>query len=254
MIGADPSRLSLGWRGAVLVWAGVNLALALPLHIWLPGYSREIRRGRRQSRDDERAADTAEAPRISLLSIVLTALLFVLAGFAPSSMAAHLPGVLVSSGASEEAALLAATLLGPGQVLARLLQVLFPRYFGPVRVAILALLLHPLAVGVLFLAGPSSVFAFAFIHGMGSGFLTVAAGILPLYLYGAKNYGERQGYIMASADIIMAFTPAIFSVALISFGPYSLVVTASAAILALLILWWLVKGHNSQKGVPGDLT
>lgn len=244
---------SLGWRGAVLVWAGVNLALALPLHIWLPGYSREIRRHRRRTRDDERENDTVVAPRIPVLSIVLTALLFVLAGFAPSSMAAHLPGVLVSSGASEQAALAASTLLGPGQVLARLLQVLFPGFFGPVRVAIFALLLHPLAVGILFLNGPSSVFAFAFVHGMGSGFLTVAAGILPLYLYGAKNYGERQGYIMASADIIMAFTPAIFSVALVSFGPYSLLVTASAGTLALLILWWLVRGHNSQKGIKGDL-
>jgi len=209
----------------------------------VPGYSKEIRRGRRQTRDYERAADTSTAPRISLLSIVLTALLFVLAGFAPSSMAAHLPGVLVSSGASEQAALAAATLLGPGQVLARLLQVLFPRYFGPVRVAIFALLLHPLAVGILFLAGPSSVFAFAFVHGMGSGFLTVAAGILPLYLYGAKNYGERQGYIMASADIIMAFTPAIFSVALTSLGQTSLGITASTGLAALIILWWLL-GHR----------
>jgi predicted MFS family arabinose efflux permease len=232
---------SLGWRGAILVWAGINLAVALPLHIWLPGYSRDIRRHRRQNRDEERAADTAVAPRISVLSIILTAVLFVLAGFAPSSMAAHLPGVLESSGASDQAALAAATLLGPGQVLARLLQVLFPGFFGPVRVAVFALLMHPLAVAILFLAGPSSVFAFAFVHGMGSGFLTVAAGILPLYLYGAKNYGERQGYIMASADIIMAFTPAIFSIALTGLGQLSLGITAATGLVALAILWWLLS-------------
>jgi hypothetical protein len=164
-------------------------------------------------------------------------------------MAAHLPEVLESSGSSGDIALAAATLLGPGQVLARLAQVLFPSFFGPVRVAVFALVMHPLAVTILLLAGPSSVFVFSFIHGLGSGFLTVAAGILPLYLYGAKNYGERQGYIMASADIIMAFTPAFFSVMLTGLGQYSLLVTASTAVAAWGILAWLLD--HRKPPTPG---
>lgn len=239
----------LGWRGTIFVWAAINLLIALPLHLGLPGYKQDIRRQRRADRDEERATDNTEVPRISVLSIVLTAILFVLAGFAPSSMAAHLPEVLESSGSSGDIALAAATLLGPGQVLARLAQVLFPSFFGPVRVAVFALVMHPLAVTILLLAGPSSVFVFSFIHGLGSGFLTVAAGILPLYLYGAKNYGERQGYIMASADIIMAFTPAFFSVMLTGLGQYSLLVTASTAVAAWGILAWLLD--HRKPPTPG---
>jgi predicted MFS family arabinose efflux permease len=239
----------LGWRGTIFVWAAINLLIALPLHLGLPGYNQDIRRQRRADRDEERATDNTEVPRISVLSIVLTAILFVLAGFAPSSMAAHLPEVLESSGSSGDIALAAATLLGPGQVLARLAQVLFPSFFGPVRVAVFALVMHPLAVTILLLAGPSSVFVFSFIHGLGSGFLTVAAGILPLYLYGAKNYGERQGYIMASADIIMAFTPAFFSVMLTGLGQYSLLVTASTAVAAWGILAWLLD--HRKPPTPG---
>ncbi len=239
----------LGWRGTIFVWAAINLLIALPLHLGLPGYNQDIRRQRRADRDEERATDNTEVPRISVLSIVLTAILFVLAGFAPSSMAAHLPEVLESSGSSGDIALAAATLLGPGQVLARLAQVLFPTFFGPVRVAVFALVMHPLAVTILLLAGPSSVFVFSFIHGLGSGFLTVAAGILPLYLYGAKNYGERQGYIMASADIIMAFTPAFFSVMLTGLGQYSLLVTASTAVAAWGILAWLLD--HRKPPTPG---
>lgn len=239
----------LGWRGTIFVWAAINLLIALPLHLGLPGYKQHTRRQRRADRDEERATDNTEVPRISVLSIVLTAILFVLAGFAPSSMAAHLPEVLESSGSSGDIALAAATLLGPGQVLARLAQVLFPSFFGPVRVAVFALVMHPLAVTILLLAGPSSVFVFSFIHGLGSGFLTVAAGILPLYLYGAKNYGERQGYIMASADIIMAFTPAFFSVMLTGLGQYSLLVTASTAVAAWGILAWLLD--HRKPPTPG---
>lgn len=230
----------LGWRGAVLVWAAINLAIALPLHVWLPGYRKEHRRARRQDRIDERTADQSIAPRIPLLSLVLTALLFVLAGFAASSMANHLPGVLRAAGATEALALGAAVLLGPGQVLARLLQVLLPRVLTPVRVAALALALHPIASGILLLFGAPAVFLFVFVHGMSTGFLTVAAGVLPLYLFGARNYGERQGYLMAAGDIMVAFTPAVFAVALVAQGQYSLALTASSSLLALAILWWLL--------------
>lgn len=236
----------LGWRETVLVWAAINLVIAFPLHIWLPGYAKGARRQRRTHRAAQSDLDKTAVPRISLLSIVLTAMIFVLAGFAPSSMGAHLPEVLETSGATGEIALAASTLLGPGQVFARLAQVLFPSFFGPVRVAVFALVMHPLAVVILFLAGPSSVFLFAFIHGMGSGFLTVAAGTLPLYLFGAKNYGERQGYIMASADIILAFTPLIFSVALTGLGKFSLVLTAGTAVMAWGILAWLLSHRKPR--------
>ena len=230
----------LGWRGAILVWAAINLAIALPLHLTLPGYAAHIRRDRRQGRVDERAADTSPAPRIPVLSIVLTALLFVLAGFAASAMAAHLPGVLTSTGASEGLALAAAVVLGPGQVFARLLQVLLPGFFTPTRVAALALSLQVLAAGLLFVVGAPIVFLFVFVHGMSTGFLTVASGQLPLYLFGAKNYGERQGYIMAAGDIFVAFVPVIFAILLVSLGQNSLLVTASTGFAALLILWWLL--------------
>ena len=236
----------LGWRETVLIWAAINLAVALPLHVWLPGYGKDARRQRRTDRKEQSAADSTAVPHISLLSIVLTAMLFVLAGFAPSAIAAHLPEILQTTGATGEIALAAATLLGPGQVFARLIQVLFPTFFGPVRVAVFALVMHPLAVVFLLSTGPSSVFVFAFLHGMGSGFLTVAAGILPLFLFGAKNYGERQGYIMAAADIVIAFTPAIFSFALTGLGRFSLMVTASTAVIAWGILAWLLSHRKPR--------
>jgi hypothetical protein len=79
---------------------------------------------------------------------------------------------------------------------------------------------------------------------MGSGFLTVAAGVLPLYLFGARNYGERQGYIMASTDILLSFAQVLFGFLLIRIGVWSLSVTTASALLALIILWFLLTRHR----------
>jgi hypothetical protein len=87
-------------------------------------------------------------------------------------------------------------------------------------------------------------FSFAVLHGMGSGFLTVAAGVLPLYLFGSKNYGERQGYIMAANDILLSFAPVFFGYLLIRFGALSLGATSASSMIALVILWFLLWQHG----------
>ncbi len=74
----------LGWRETVLVWAAINLAVALPLHVWLPGYGKGARRQRRTDRAAQSDRRQAQRPPAFLFSrSCSTAMLFVLAGFAP---------------------------------------------------------------------------------------------------------------------------------------------------------------------------
>ena len=228
------------WRVALLFWASTHIAIALPLHIFLPGVKRDERRLRRVSRQTNQTV----GPKAPKVMVALTSLLFLSAGFVQIVMGAHLPQVIEVSGATADVALIAATLLGPGQVAARLLQVMFPTIFKPPIVAILAIVLHPIGVLTLLLLEDDGYFAFVVLHGMGSGFLTVAAGVLPLYLFGARNYGERQGYIMASTDILLSFAPVLFGFLLIRIGVWSLSVTTASALLALIILWFLLTRHR----------
>lgn len=228
------------WRVALLFWASTHIAIALPLHIFLPGVKRDERRLRRVSRQTNQTV----GPKAPIVMVALTSLLFLSAGFVQIVMGAHLPQVIEVSGATADVALIAATLLGPGQVAARLLQVMFPTIFKPPIVAILAIVLHPIGVLTLLLLEDDGYFAFVVLHGMGSGFLTVAAGVLPLYLFGARNYGERQGYIMASTDILLSFAPVLFGFLLIRIGVWSLSVTTASALLALIILWFLLTRHR----------
>lgn len=226
---------TIDWQASLLFWAAVHVLIGLPLHLLLPGFKKAERRARRIDRSEQ---DTTNHSRAL---VVLMALMFALGGLTQVAVGTHLPGLLVSGGSEESFALLAATLLGPGQVLARLLQVAMPNTFTPVRVAIAALLLHPLGVLTWLAFGNSGVMIFVFLHGMGSGFLTVAAGVLPLYVFGSKNYGQRQGYIMAASKVLLAFAPLIFGALLVIIGAQALMLTVTTALISLLLLWWLVS-------------
>jgi hypothetical protein len=92
---------------------------------------------------------------------------------------------------------------------------------------------------------------FVILHGMGSGFLTVAGGVLPLYVFGSKNYGQRQGYIMAASKILLAFAPLIFGAAMVSVGVFALAFTVASALLSVGILGWLLT-HRRSTNSPAE--
>lgn len=237
---------SSSWQQALLFWAVVHIVVGLPLHLTLPGYDKPTRRARRA----ERNASSVEITRGSLTLVILTGILFALGGFIQVALGTHLPKLLEAGGTTAATALLAATLLGPGQVLARVLQVALPRIFSPVRVATAALILHPLGVLTWILLGQEGIFLFVFLHGMGSGFLTVAGGVLPLYIFGAQNYGQRQGYIMAASKVLLAFAPLFFGMALVTLGALSLAVTVLLALISTVILWWLMAHRKRDTAEP----
>ena len=43
--------------------------------------------------------------------------------------------------------------------------------------------------------------AFAVLHGLGNGILTIAKGTLPLLFFGENGYGQRPGFRMGPAGI-----------------------------------------------------
>jgi hypothetical protein len=168
------------------------------------------------------------------LAAVFAATLFVSA-----AMAAHLPALLQAAGASLAAAVAAAALMGPAQVAGRLLEFGLLRRVHPMLAARLAALGHPLGVGVLLVVGPVAAPLFAALHGAGNGILTIAKGTLPLALFGAHAYGERQGWLMMPARIAQALAPFAFGLALAAWGARALWLSAGlglAAFAGLLLL------------------
>lgn len=231
----------VGWRGTCLAWAGLHLALGLPLNALLPrirgGVSSEPHVAALSQADDmPRAAPKRQA---AALTAALMAFVFAVTWFISTAMAAHLPRLLQAAGATLAVAVGVGALVGPSQVAGRLLEFGLLRHVHPLLSARLASLGHPLGVAALIIAGPPAAVLFVVLHGAGNGILTIAKGTLPLVVFGPSGYGERQGWLMFPARVAQAMAPIAFGLAIDRWGAGALWLSAGlgvAAFGALLLM------------------
>ncbi|MGH7056243.1 MAG: MFS transporter, partial [Stellaceae bacterium] len=176
-----------GWRAACLVWAGLDLLVAAPLDWFLiPSVARAA---------PAPAIVAIEAPPAPRGAMPILAFYFSATWFVTGAMAAHLPELLQHAGASREAAIAAATLVGPAQVAARLVEFGVLRAFHPLVSGRVAALLHPVGAVFLTVFGALGAVPFALFYGAGNGMITIAKGSLPLALFGPAGYGQRSGVL-----------------------------------------------------------
>jgi MFS family permease len=222
---------TIGWRDAALVWAALHLVLGLPMNRFL------IPKG---------TADTHTAPTSDAVAAPISKTMLVLAGvfgatwFISASLAAHLPRLLQAMGATPDAAVAAAALIGPAQVGARLFEFGVLRRVSPMFSARLSTILNPIGAVLLAVFGPVAAVPYVLLHGAGNGMLTIARGTLPLALFGPSGYGMRTGILAAPARVLQGAAPLVFGYVLDNGGPRmallfsGVVMTLSCLTLCLL--------------------
>lgn len=225
----------LGWRTACFIWAGTHILIGLPLNRFL------LPSGRRASRAaaSVQVGPTAQVEAGRSMAMALLAFLFAVTWFTSTAMAAHLPRLLQEAGATPAAAITAAALVGPFQVVGRLLEFGFLRRFNPLLSARLAVIAHPIgAVAILGFGAPAAIL-FGILHGAGNGILTIAKGTLPLAIFGPEGYGYRQGILMVPARFAQAAAPFLFALLIEWHGVsafYCSIALGLAGLWALIIL------------------
>ena len=236
---------ALGWREACLIWAAVNLFIALPLNALLIPPAPPL------PKPAAKAAGVVEdePPRGAM---PILAFYFAATAFVTGAMAAHLPRLLESAGASEAAAIAAGALVGPAQVAARLVEFGLLRAIHPVWSARVAAVMHPVAAGVLGVLGPPGVALFAILHGAGNGMVTIAKGTLPLAVFGPAGYGLRTGLLSVPARLALAAAPLVFGVLLDHVGPPAIVLSAGLSVAALGSLFLLRRPRSAAAVAAGD--
>ncbi len=229
----------IGWRGACLAWAGLHLLVGLPLNASIPRAAALPEPPQSVDADTPTAAPHTPPPRHTawLLSYVFAATWFV-----STAMAAHLPQLLVASGATLAGAVAIGALVGPAQVAGRMLEFGFLRRLHPLLSARAAALAHPVGVVCWMVFGPVAGPAFALLHGAGNGILTIAKGTLPLVFFGPVGYGQRQGIMMAPSRVAQAFAPLLFGLCIERWGAGALWISGGLGLSALAALLWLRTG------------
>jgi MFS family permease len=230
---------TIGWRNTCFAWAAAHIAIGLPLNlIFLP----QVDRARA-------AAVAAVKPHIPIdRTMVLLAIAFAAAWAVTGAMAAHLPRILESLGATSLQAVTAGAFIGPAQVIARIAEASLLSRFHPLLSTRIACVTHPIGAAIMALVGGPAAIVFAIFHGAGNGILTIARGTLPLAIFGPENYGYRLGILGAPARIAQAAAPLAFSVLIDHLGGRVLIVSSGLSILALTALSLV---HRS--GRPGRL-
>jgi hypothetical protein len=236
-----------GWRGACAAYAGMHLALGLPMHAFL--LPREVTHPVAVSRpaqpssgaDSLPSAGDVRSRRHQVLLVWMLALQFTLQVIISSVLSVHLLVILQQLGLELTAAVALGTLVGPSQVGGRVLEVAFGRRFHPVSTAIAASLFVLAGLTLLLTTTPTLMAVALMLYGAGNGIKTIVKGTLPLALFGASGYAVLLGRLALPMLLAQAVAPTLVAVTWAEARPERLLAILTAVALLNVVLAYALR-------------
>ncbi|MBW4090029.1 MAG: MFS transporter [Proteobacteria bacterium] len=195
-----------GWRTTLLAYGGMLLAVNLPLILLLvprAGLPGAIAAAR---------ATGAPIGRRRVAALACLSGFFSLRWLITSAIAVYVLHLFQALGLGAGQAVFAAALIGPGQVLGRVVDWSVGRRFGVLARARLAAVLLPAGVAVLALGGAAPMLAvplFAVLYGMSNGILSINRGTLPMAIFGPVGYAALLGWLAVPPLLAQAAAPSV---------------------------------------------
>jgi hypothetical protein len=238
-----------GWRSACLIYAGLHLAVSLPLQMAVvrPAAPRAA-----ATTTGDANAQRADLPRLAneTAIFVLLALVLSLAAGIGSIVVVHFLLFLQARGVDYAVAVSLGTLFGPAQVGARVVERLFGARYHPIWTMIGSCIL--MAAGLLMLSGGFPILMLTILlYGAGYGVSWIGRGTLPLALFGPVRFPRLMGKLAFPSLIVQALAPSAGALLIEASGADATlaVLTAVALINVLLIgvLWWLCRARTASE-------
>jgi MFS family permease len=233
---------AVDWRQTLVLYAALQGLICFPIHLWLLPRHRALP-------DVTAARPAGAAPDIAAANYAWLAIAFAMAAFVFSAMSVHLISLLKSGGLSAKDAVLVAALIGPMQVLGRIIEFTVARNIRPITVGTMSFLLMLLALLVLwFVRGLSPLaFLFAALYGSSNGIMTIVRGTVPAELFGRVGYGALLGRLARPAFIAKAVAPVAFSLAVTAglVRGNAILVLAGCSALSLIAYWAAIKNPRA---------
>src|SRR5262245_20034012 len=249
-------NVAYGWRGTLLAFAAINLAVCLPLN-WL-GLARRDPPAEPVT-PAKTPAPLPDGPvlegRMRLIGIFLFALIMSLNGFVFGIISIQLVPLLEAAGLAGATAVWVASLKGHGQFAGRVVEIYFGRNLKAMTIARIAIAVVPAALVVLFVAkgGLVQLVAFTLLLGAAQGVITIVRGAVPLALFGAEGYGAVLGVIATPILLVNALSPAVFALLVDQFGwQLSLYTLLACAIAAWIAIEVMARWHAGAQARAGD--
>lgn len=235
----------IGWRGAILVFAAAVLILAAPL-LWYGCYHAERHfKDSAEHQDDNpaRVRQVLRSPTFWLLAISFAAIAVEHGG-----IITHMLLILEDRGVHQEAAVLAASMIGPMQVTGRLAMMAAERYVSIVGITVGCFLAMAGAATCLLFAGGSVglIAAFVILHGAGYGVTSIVRPVVTAEFLGRQGFGVISGMIALPFMFGYAAAPTLTALTW-EVGGYDLVIGLAIAITVFGALGFLAAKRTSTR-------
>jgi len=240
----------VGWRGACFVYAGLHLAVALPLQLAVMPRLSLLSPGETSAGVATARPKHTEPPLHDFGTFALLALVLTIAAGIGSIMVVHLLIFLQASGATFAEAVALGTLFGPAQVGARVIERVFGERYHPIWTMIASC--SAMAVGLALLLAGFAILAMAVvIYAGGYGIMWIARGTLPLALYGSARYATLMGRLAFPSLVVQALAPSAGALLIERSGAIATVATLNVfavANVALVAILWAAYRRNECAG------
>lgn len=235
----------VGWRGACLFYAAVQIFVSLPLIVALvptPPELPPVAEGADVVADG--SLSQVERRAFLVLAAVVT-----LAGITTSIVSVHLLTLLREGGLGLNQAVSLGMVIGPAQVGARVLEMAGGGRHHPLWT--LAAAMAMIASGLLLLWAGFAIVAVALVlYGAGNGVFSIARGTLPLALFGQRHYGAIVGRLARPSLFAQAVAPSAGAVVIAHHGASStlalLAGLAVANVALVLALFQASRGLRTE--------
>jgi predicted MFS family arabinose efflux permease len=191
----------LGWRETCFVYAAMQIAISLPLHLLALPRGRDLTAAQKGAANPPIHFRDGERVIFAVLAMVVT-----IGSAFLSIFGTHLLPLLQARGIDLALAVTFGALIGPAQVGARLFEMLAGGHYHPSWTMIASATLLATAAVMLFGGLPFVALAIV-LYGAGNGIGTVARGALPLAVFGADRYPVLMGRLALPILITMAVSP-----------------------------------------------
>lgn len=235
-----------GWRETWLIYAVANLLLCFPIHAFLPKI---------------KSVPAASMPTAKTNSATLSAVLrdpsfygitaaITFNALVFSAMSLHLISILHDRGVSASHAAAIGAMVGPMQVLGRILETTVGKKASSRQIGMIATWLLPLSLALLIAPSEWMLIygVFAAMYGIGNGVMTIVRGALPAELYGRETYGAISGAMSTPVLIAIAAGPFVASLLYSATGGYTGTLWALIGIAAFGAILFVYVNPQSRNG------
>lgn len=196
---------TVGWRWTCLIYAGVHVLAALPIHLIFPSASAPRTKAEADAINPPRPLVYDEVRSRTTL-LVLLAMHLTFTAVVATVVSVHLLVILEGRGHTAAAAVALGALLGPSQVAGRAIELVIGRSFHPFWTAVASSSLIVASVAALAFDLPLVALVIV-VYGAGVGVSYIVRGTLPLALFGPAGYATLMGKLALPSLVAQALAP-----------------------------------------------